>query len=182
MMRMTQLLSYGLLVSTAAGLSGCSSYVLHGKVIAGPIGHMAFVGADDNRLGEAGMGGVRVTLRRDPGRLSTHLVASATTDLDGNFSLVVDELGAGWMEEAWLVVARKPGFQNATWQQRLTMKHPEMHLLVTMTPGYSEPDRHEDLMDQYEQFRRPSSWTPRLSTRARQGLPADVPHARRSRE
>ena len=182
MMRMTRLFSYGILVSTAAGLSGCSSYVLHGTVIAGPISHMAFVGTDDNRLGEEGISGVRVTLRRDPDRLSTHLVASAITDLDGTFSLVVDELGAGWMEEPWLLVARRPGFQNATWQQRLTMKHPKMQLLVTMTPGYSEPDRREDLMDQYEQFRRLSSWTPRLSTPARQGSPADVPHARRSRE
>ena len=182
MMRMTQLLLYGVLVSTAAGLSGCNSYVLHGKVIAGPISHMAFVGADDNRLGEVGMSGVQVTLRRDPGRLSTQLVASAMTDLDGNFSLAVNELGAGWMEEAWLLVARKPGFENATWQHRLTMKHPEMPLLVTMTPGYSEPDRHEDLMDQYEQFRRPTRWMPRLSTPARQGSPADLPHARRSRE
>ena len=59
MMRMTQLLLYGVLVSTAAGLSGCNSYVLHGKVIAGPISHMAFVGADDNRLGEVGMSGVQ---------------------------------------------------------------------------------------------------------------------------
>lgn len=182
MMRMTQLLWYGVLVSTAAGLSGCSSYVLHGKVIAGPISHMTFVGADDNRLGESGMSGVWVTLRRDPGRLSTHLVASAITDVDGNFSLAVDELGAGWMEEEWLVVARKPGFQNATWQQRLTMKHPKMQFLVTLTPGYSEPDRHEDLMDQYEQFRRPSSWTPRLSTLVREGSPADLPHPRRRRE
>ena len=181
-MRMTQLLLYGVLVSTAAGLSGCSSYVLHGKVIAGPISHMAFVSADDNRLGEVGMGGVQVTLRRDPGRLSTQLVASAITDVDGNFSLVVDELGAGWMEEAWLLVARKPGLQNATWQQQLTMKHPKMQLLVTMMPGHSEPDRHEDLMDQYEQFRRPTRWTPRLSTRARQDSPAVVPQARRSRE
>lgn len=182
MMRMTQLLLYGVLVSTAAGLSGCSSYVLHGKVIAGPISRMAFVGADDNRLGEVGMSGVQVTLRRDPGRLSTQLVASAMTDLDGNFSLAVNELGAGWMEEAWLLVARKPGFENATWQHRLTMKHPKMPLLVTMTPGYSEPDRHEDLMDQYEQFRRPTRWMPRLSTPARQGSPADLPQTRRSRE
>lgn len=182
MMRMTQLLLYGVLVSTAAGLSGCNSYVLHGKVIAGPISRMAFVGADDNRLGEVGMSGVQVTLRRDPGRLSTQLVASAMTDLDGNFSLAVNELGAGWMEEAWLLVARKPGFENATWQHRLTMKHPEMPLLVTMTPGYSEPDRHEDLMDQYEQFRRPTRWMPRLSTPARQGSPADWPQTRRSRE
>ena len=182
MMRMTQLLLYGVLVSTAAGLSGCNSYVLHGKVIAGPISRMAFVGADDNRLGEVGMSGVQVTLRRDPGRLSTQLVASAMTDLDGNFSLAVNELGAGWMEEAWLLVARKPGFENATWQHRLTMKHPKMPLLVTMTPGYSEPDRHEDLMDQYEQFRRPTRWMPRLSTPARQGAPADWPQTRRSRE
>ena len=158
MMRMTQLFSYSLLVSTAAGLSGCSSYVLHGKVVAGPISHMAFVGADDNRLGETGIDGVQVTLRRDPGRLSTYLAASAITDLDGNFSLVVYELGAGWMEEEWLVVARKPGFQNATWQQRLTMKHPEM------------------------QFRRPTRWMPRLSTLAQQGSPVDVPQTRRSRE
>ena len=179
---MTQFLLYGVLVSAAAGLSGCSSYVLHGKVIAGPISHMAFVGADDNRLDEAGIDGVWVTLRRDPGRLSTRLVTSAITDLDGNFSLAVDELGAGWMEEEWLVVARKPGLQNATWQQRLTMKHPKLQLLVTMTPGYSEPDRHEELMDQYEQFRRPTRWMPRLSTLARHGSPADVPLARRSRE
>ena len=182
MMRMTQLLLYGVLVSTAAGLSGCNSYVLHGKVIAGPISRMAFVGADDNRLGEVGMSGVQVTLRRDPGRLSTYLAASPITDLDGNFSLAVNEFGAGWMEEAWLLVARKPGFENATWQHRLTMKHPEMPLLVTMTPGYSEPDRHEDLMDQYEQFRRPTRWMPRLSTPARQGAPADWPQTRRSRE
>ncbi len=157
MMRMTQFLCNGLLVSMAAGMTGCGSYVIQGKVVAGPISHMAFVAQDDMRLGEAGMDQVRVTLRRDPDRLSTRVVAYVTTGSDGKFSLVVNELGAGWMEEQWLLLARKGGFQNATRNQPLTMKHREMRLLVTMTPGYSEPDPHEDLMDQFEQFNRPGS-------------------------
>ncbi len=157
MMRMTQLLCYGLLVSTAAGLTGCGSYVIQGKVVAGPVSDMTFVAQDDTRLGEAGISDVRVTLRRDPDRLSTRVVANVTTGGDGKFSLVVDELGAGWMEEQWLLVARKPRFQNATWKQQLTMQHRKMRLLVTMAPGYSDPDPHEDLMDQYEQFNRPRS-------------------------
>ena len=154
MMRLTQLLCYGLLVSTAAGLTGCSSYVIQGKVVVGPVSSMTFVSPDDTRLGEAGMSDVRVTLRRDPDRLSTRVVASVTTDGDGKFSLDVNELGAGWMEEQWLLAARKPRFENAMWKQRLTMKHGKMRLLVTMTPGYSDPDPHEDLMDQYDQFNR----------------------------
>ena len=157
MMRITQLLRYGLLVSTAAGLTGCSSYVIQGKVVAGPVSDMTFVAQDDMRLGKAGMSDVRVTLRRDPDRLSTHVVASVTTGAGGNFSLRVDEFGAGWMEEQWLLVARKGGFRNATWKQRLTMNHGKMRLLVTMAPGYSDPDLHEDLMDQFEQFHRPGS-------------------------
>ena len=157
MMRMTQFLRYGLLVSIAAGLTGCSAYVIQGKVVAGSISHMAFVAQDDMRLGEAGMDEVRVTLRRDPDRLSTRVAASVTTGGDGKFSLDVDELGAGWMEEQWLLVARKPRFQNAMWKQRLTMNHPKKRLLVTMAPGYSDPDSHENLMDQFEQFHRPGS-------------------------
>lgn len=157
MMRMTQLLCYGWLVSTAAGLTGCGSYVIQGKVVAGPVSRMAFVAQDDMLLGEAGMSDVRVTLRRDPDRLSTQVVANVTTGADGKFSLVVDELGAGWMEEQWLLVARKPRFQNAIWKQRLTMQHGKMRLLVTMSPGYSEPDLHEDLMDQFDQFNRPGN-------------------------
>ena len=157
MMRMTQLLRHGLLVSAAAGLTGCSSYVIQGKVVAGPVSFMTFVAQDDIRLDEAGMSDVRVTLRRDPDRLSTHVAASVTTGGDGKFSLSVNELGAGWMEEQWLLVARKPRFQNAMWKQRLTMKHGKMRLLVTMAPGYSDPDPHENLMDQFEQFHRPGS-------------------------
>ena len=157
MMRMTQLLCYGLLVSTATGLTGCGSYVIQGKVVAGPVSAMTFVAQDDMRLAEEGMSDVRVTLRRDPDRLSTRVVATVTTGGDGKFSLLVDELGAGWMEEQWLLVARKPRFQNAMWKQRLTMKHGKMRLLVTMTPGYSDPDPHENLMDQYEQFNRSGS-------------------------
>ncbi len=153
----TQLILFGLLVSTAAGLTGCSSYVIQGKVVAGPVSSMTFVARDDMRLGEAGLSDVHVTLRRDPDRLSTRVVANVTTGGDGKFSLLVDELGAGWMEEQWLLVARKPRFQNAMWKQRLTMKHGKMRLLVTMTPGYSNPDPHEDLMDQYDQFNRPGS-------------------------
>ena len=157
MMRMTQFLSYSLLILTAAGLSGCGSYVIQGKVVAGPVSHMAFVAQDDMRLGEPGINDVRVTLRRDPDRLSTRVAANVTTSADGKFSLHVDELGAGWLEEQWLLVARKGGFQNATWKQRLTMKHRKMRLLVTLTPGYSQPDPHENLMDQFEQFNRPGS-------------------------
>jgi len=154
----TQLILFGLLASAAAGLTGCSSYVIQGKVVAGPFSSMTFVSPDDSRLGEAGLSDVRVTLRRDPDRLSTRVVAHVITDGDGKFSLLVDELGAGWMEEQWLLVARKPRFQNATWKQRLTMKHGKMRLLVTMTPGYSDPDPQEDLMDQYDQFNRPGNW------------------------
>jgi hypothetical protein len=134
--------------------AGCGTYVIKGTVISGSVSDMTFVGYGDQRLREPPLANVRITVQRDPDRGSRHMAGTDLTDIHGRFVVSLDEFGAGWMDEEWLVRATKPGFESASSMLRLNTNTKKLRLLVIMAPGFSPPPREdEDLMEQYEQHR-----------------------------
>ncbi len=145
-----RVLSRLVLVGLLGGLSGCGGYVLKGRVVEGAGGDIAFVAPDDLRLSEPGLADARITVERDPGRLSAHVAASGVSDLDGRFAISLDAFGAGWMDERWRIEAIKPGFARTSSLQRLDSATRDMRLLIILAPGFSEP--REDLLQQLQRF------------------------------
>ena len=151
---MRHLVTTALVLSVGSALAGCRGYVLQGKVIRGFTDAMSVVSADDDRFGEAGVPNVKVTVHRDPDRLAIHLAGSGLSDSTGAFAVDIGEFGTGWMDEEWLVTATRPGFQTVQSKIRLPYDPADRHLLIIMVPGLSvEPERPEELMEQYERFR-----------------------------
>ncbi len=136
------------------GQAGCQTYVLHGKVTRGSISVMSLVEPDDPRLAEPGVPNVQVAVHRDPGRLAIRLTGRALSDARGSFAVELDEFGAGWMDEEWLVIATRRGFETAQLQLRIPSRTDPRRLLIILAPGISEvPDLRDDLIEQYERFR-----------------------------
>ncbi len=133
--------------------TGCSSYVIRGTVIHGVYSDMSFVEPDDPRLKETPVSGVRVSVERDPDKLSRSLAGTDLSDTNGRFAVHVDAFGAGWMDEQWLIHAFKPGYSTASAMHELRPRHKEMRLLVTMTPGASSNPIQDDLIEQYERYK-----------------------------
>ena len=138
-------------VAWLATAGGCQTYVIEGTVVQGPFGEMTFVRPDDPRLNDPPIANVRVTVDRDPDSLSRRQVGTRITDAKGWFEIPVGEFGAGWMDEQWLLVAFKNGYQTLSTTQRLP-RGSERRLLIIMTPGHAE-DSPEDWREQYERFR-----------------------------
>ncbi len=139
------------LVALLSGFAGCGGYVLKGRVVEGVGGVMTFVAPQDLRLAQPGLPAARITIERDPGRLSAHVAASGLSDLDGRFAVALDDFGAGWMDERWRIEATKPGFARTSSLQRLDSAARDMRLLIILAPGFSEP--REDLLQQLQRFR-----------------------------
>ena len=114
--------------------AGCSTYVIKGNVISGAVSDMAFVQPNDLRLREPPLTNVRITVQRDPDSLSRHLAGTDLSDAHGRFVIPLDEFGAGWMDEKWLIRATKPGFETATSMPRFEPGTKKMRLLVIMAP------------------------------------------------
>lgn len=142
-----------LLVTLIAVSTGCSSYVLQGRVVHGAANDMAFVAGDDARLADAPVPSARISVYRDPDKLSRKMSGTGLSDAHGVFSIQIDELGAGWMDEEWLVQASKAGYRTASAKQRLTGGTKKMQLLIIMAPGAADAPREDDLLKQYERFK-----------------------------
>ncbi len=134
-------------------LSGCGSYMLKGRVVRGDFSSVELVYADDARLQQPGVNGVEVRITRDPTTLNRYLAGQARSNPAGDFTLVMNEFGTGWMKEHWLVQGVVGGYQNAEMLMNLPGKGSKWRLLITMTPGSSEPFRDDDLMQELERFR-----------------------------
>ncbi len=145
-----RVLSRLVLVGLLGGLSGCGGYVLKGRVVEGAGGDMTFVAPDDPRLAEPGLPDARITVERDPGRLSAHVAASGLSDLDGRFAVALDAFGAGWMDERWRIEAIKSGFARTSSVKRLDSATRDMRLLIILAPGFSEA--REDLLQQLQRL------------------------------
>ena len=135
-------------------LTGCNAYMLPGKVVSGPQSSVQLVYAGDERLKEKGIGSVDVRITRDPTTLNRHLVGRTSSNAEGEFTIMMDEFGTGWMQEQWQVQAIAAGFQNADELLELPSKNSKWRLLVTLAPGASAPvPSQEDLMREFEQFK-----------------------------
>lgn len=134
-------------------LTGCNAYMLQGKVVRGPESSIQLVYAGDERLDLPAVGNAEVRITRDPTNPNRHLVGQARSNPGGDFTIVMEEFGTGWMEEQWLVQGIGPGFQNAETMMELPSKNSKWRLLITLSPGLSEPLREDDLMEDLERFK-----------------------------
>jgi hypothetical protein len=144
-----------LAVTGFVALGGCGSpYVLRGKAIDGGFGSIMFVEADDAQLAQPGVAGVRIAVYRDAGRLNQTLFAAGHSDGRGGISIPLEGFGVGWMEEQWLIEAKRPGYETVQSVLRLPSANRDLRLLVTLTPGLSTPGQEgEDLWKEYERYR-----------------------------
>ena len=114
-------------------LSGCG-YRIEGRAVPGGFGTVTWVDAEDQRLQQRGIPGVRVQLIRDPDRMRREVVAEATSAADGSFTLDTRSFGAGWMDERWEITASGPGAAAAT-RTELPMNASDRRLLIEMGRG-----------------------------------------------
>jgi hypothetical protein len=135
-------------------LGGCNTYMLQGKVVRGAQSGIQLVYAGDERLKEQGVDGADVRITRDPDTLNRHLVGRTRSNASGEFTIMMDEFGTGWMQEQWMLQAIAQGYQNAETLMQLPGKNSKWRLLVTLAPGASTavPDQ-DELMRDFEQFR-----------------------------
>lgn len=138
-----------------AALTGCESYSMRGHVIRGDASYIEIVDADDERLDDRGIPGVRVGAHMDPGRLNREFLGSSTTDQNGSFELPIDEFGAGFLEYDISVVAYKKGYLGA--EQFFVMPPKEKRVLVILAPG-NDPDPpsfqdRESLFEEADRYR-----------------------------
>jgi hypothetical protein len=153
MTRLPHMAALMIALLTIPALGGCNGYAVRGKVVRGPYSLMTFVEADDARLGDEPIPNVQVIIHRDPGKLSAAVAGRAVSAPDGSFSIALNQFGAGWMEEQWLIEAKRPRFQTAEDIRPLPRAGERMMLLIMLAPGLSSDRPDEDLMKQYERFR-----------------------------
>ena len=122
-----------------ATLTGCG-YQLQGRVVQGGFGTISLVEPTDQRLQVQGVPGVRVQLVRDPNRMRREVIAEASTDADGVFTLETRSFGAGFLDERFEMVATRPGFGVAQSTMELPMDPSTRRVLVEIQRGGSGPN------------------------------------------
>lgn len=131
-------------------------YRLQGRVIEGGFGTVTLVDDTDDRLQAAGVQGVRVQLVRDPNRLSREVIASATSNRDGAFTLETKTFGAGWTDERWEIIATRGGFGPAQSPVELPIDPGSRRLLVELERGgsgdVSQPTNSRGLLDEAAKY------------------------------
>jgi hypothetical protein len=120
-------------------LTGCG-YQLQGRVVQGGFGTISLVEPTDQRLQVQGVPGVRVQLVRDPNRMRREVIAEASTDADGVFTLETRSFGAGFLDERFEMVATRPGFGVAQSTMELPMDPSTRRVLVEIQRGGSGPN------------------------------------------
>lgn len=134
-------------------LTACSPYALKGKVIAGDVSYAALVDASDERLTEGpGVPGIEVELWTDPEKLNRKRVASSMSDGAGEFSLTVDEVGAGFLNYDCSIITRGKGFAPVS--QAFKLPPSSQRLLIIVNKGSGDSPLPEDLMEQFRRFNR----------------------------
>lgn len=145
-----------ILLAAALVLPACSGggYALSGRVVEGDLSMLSFVEADDPLLDGRGVGGVKIVIYRDGDKPWPKRVTEGRSRADGEVTIPINEFGAGWMIEQWLVEAHKPGYQSCEAILTFPSSGSGRELLITLTPGESRPLRlRDELMEQYEQYR-----------------------------
>ena len=145
-----------ILLLPALGPMGCSeSNKLQGRVVdAGYPGARFVPQASIQTAGSSitGVPGARIELVRDPRSLGRQVVARATSDHEGRFSMDVDAFGAGWMKEEWLFRCTHPGFPMVELFDSLPPLDDTMLLLIDM--GAAGGSHQYEVIDEQERIRR----------------------------
>lgn len=149
-------------LAIVALLSGCG-YHLSGRVVEG-----GFDGVDvlprsqAEDVGGAPVAGAMVELYRDPQTPKRKLVGTARTDDRGEFTMVLQDFGAGWMEERWLMRVRRNGFKGAEQSIELPGSPDGWRVVGTLTRGravpFSEPESGGSLRRQADSFSGPGAF------------------------
>jgi hypothetical protein len=136
---------------------GCSGggYALSGRVVRTDSAYATFVDASDPRLEAPGIAGASVRIYRDPETINRSLAGRATTDADGNFTLLLPQFGVGWMDETWHIVISRSQYGNVETTEPLPSSSSGRRLLVSMRRGTSNPSagEAEDLYEQAGRYR-----------------------------
>ncbi len=140
-----------LLVVLTLALSGCGSYTLKGRVIAGEASYVTIVDASDPVLREGvGVPGASVTLSTDPDRINRKVVGTTVSGPDGSFETPFDEFGGGFLEYDAGVRVTRPGYRSAEHFFRLPGS--SKRLLVVLEAGRDAPGASDE--DPYDLYRR----------------------------
>jgi hypothetical protein len=113
--------------------TGCSSYQLQGKVIEGPVAGVLLLSKDDARLDPPGLAGATLDVTLDPGHMGEKRLGAQGTDLEGNFSVPIRELGAGMLEYEVELVGQATGYQATIHKMRLPSTN--QRVLVVLREG-----------------------------------------------
>jgi hypothetical protein len=135
MMKRTTWLMVGMI--PLALLAACGPYKMHGRVVEGDVSYIAVVDKEDPRLKGVGLEGVLLRAQIQPGTLGAKTVSQETSDMAGNFSLPVDEWGAGLIDMESGVLARRRGFKSAEGTFRLPSSG--RRVLIVLAPGQDPP-------------------------------------------
>lgn len=145
-----------LLAGALALAAGCS-YRLEGRAIEG-FASAAVVREGDEGTRASGLPGVTVELVRDAGSMNRAVAARATSDSSGRFELEVDGFGAGWMEETWLLRARRNGFETVEQEVDLPSDPKGRVMLLRLPRGrsrpFSEPESSRRILDEVREHER----------------------------
>jgi len=143
------------LAPAALAIGGCGGYTLDGRVVRGDASYAELVSRGSDRLEGQGIAGVRVGAHLNPGRLNREFLGATTTGPDGEFSLPIDRVGAGFLEYDISVVAYKDGYLGA--EQFFVLPPDEKRVLIILAPG-DDPDppsfrTRESLFDEADRYR-----------------------------
>jgi hypothetical protein len=144
------------LLLTCLLLTACQGgpYTIRGRAVEGTFSSVEFVDAEYVGLNGRGVPGAKIIIVRDGDKGWAKHVAEARSSGDGTIEIPIQEFGAGWMIEQWLVQVERPGYQTTEALLSFPEAKEGKQLLVTLAPGPSIPLRSKDeLMEQYEQFR-----------------------------
>ena len=150
-----RLLVFLLLSVGISGIGCSSSNKLQGRVVDSGYPGARFVpqsSFDTDGIPGNGVSGARIELVRDPRSLGRQVVARATSDHEGNFSMVVDAFGAGWMKEEWLFRCTHPGFPMVELFDSLPTLDDSVLLLIDM--GVGGGSNQYEVIDEQERIRR----------------------------
>ncbi|MEE9213113.1 MAG: hypothetical protein V3U29_10720 [Phycisphaeraceae bacterium] len=143
-----------LLIAVLAAVSGCG-YRLRGTVLEGTTPAVLLVENDDPRLSEPGLGGAVLTLTLDPDRLSAKHLGSHQTNVNGQFDVPINEMGAGFLEYDVGLLCRLAGHRAV--QHHMRLPGSNKRLLIIMAQGKDmykpKPDILGETMRFHEQMR-----------------------------
>lgn len=147
---------HALLAGALACASGCA-YRLEGRVVDG-FGGASVVREGDDEARKSGIPGVTIELVRDAETMKRAVAARATSDSSGRFELEIDGFGAGWMQEEWLLRARRNGFETVEQQVDLPGDPKGRVMVLGMARGKSRPFREPEssrrILDEVREYDR----------------------------